>query len=87
MDTEYSHYAVSYAHNDTYSLTVGQVDPDTDDASEDDEWTYAEVTAAGEVSELDVALSVGHVETGDAVGNLGGYMVLSVSKTFDGLGL
>lgn len=81
--TDYNHVAVSWAANDVYGLTLGQVDPDTD--TDDDEWTYVEVGASGEVSELDVSMTLGTV-SGDNYPNTTGYMVLSVSKTFDSPG-
>ncbi len=81
---DYRHVALSYALNDIYSLTVGNVDPDTD--ADDDAWTYLEVSAAGEISGLDVALTLGTVEEDDFAGKMSGYLTLSVSKSFDSLG-
>jgi uncharacterized protein (TIGR02001 family) len=80
--TDYNHYAVSWAANDVYGLTLGNMDPDTD--TDDDDYNYVEVSASGEVSELDVSMTLGTVSLEGV--ETSGYLVLSVSKTFDSLG-
>jgi len=86
-DIDYQHVGLSWAANDVYTLSVGNVDPNTDSLADDDTWTYFEVTAGGEIAEVDVSMTLGHVEEDDLVGSVRGYMVLSASKTFDDLGL
>ena len=80
---DYRHIALSWAANDIYALLVGNVDPDTD--TDDDDYNYVEVSAAGEVSDLDVSMTLGTVSLENTATS--GYMVLRVSKSFDGLGL
>lgn len=86
-DTGNSHASLSYAHNENWTFTVGQVDPLDADAVEDDGWAYLDMTVAGEVSDVDAALSIGFVDQDDLSLADDGYITLSVSKTFDGLGL
>lgn len=93
-DIDSQHIAVSYAHNDYWTFTLGQTDPNTDDdlGGEDDGWMYLDATVAGEVSDVDVAMSAGFVDEEDLVefntgSTMSGYITLTVSKTFDGLGL
>lgn len=94
-----THFALTYDHNDVYDFTVGQVDNNTEDDEatvmnfvtggangEDDGWTYIQATASGQVSDVDVSLTLGGVMEQDNA-NQDGYMTLTASKTFDGLGL
>jgi len=87
---DYQHVAVSWAVNDVYGLTFGNMDPDTD--SDADGYTYVEVSASGEVAELDVSMTLGTKSDGDdtkadpAYQDTSGYLVLGVSKSFDGIG-
>lgn len=86
VDNDYRHIAVTYAVNDVYGIKLAQMDPDTD--ADDDQWNYFEVSASGQVSELDVSMTLGTSSEGDAksLGQSDGYLTLSVSKSFDGLG-
>lgn len=86
LDTE--HMAFSYAHNDVWTFTLGQTDPDGD--TDDDEVMYLDIQVAGEISEVDVAFNLIAVDEGDAYDEWDGVesaMVVTVSKTFEGLGL
>lgn len=84
VDIDGQHIALSWAANDVYSLTLAQNDPNTD--VDDDAWTYLQAAAAGKVSEVDVSMTLGLLDEEDLAGNMNGYLVLSASKKFDGLG-
>jgi len=90
--TDYVHIAASVAINDIYSVTLGNYTPDTQDddtgADTDEGHTYIEVSAGGEVAGLDASMTIGTISEEDDVKetDTSGYLVLSVSKTFDGLG-
>ena len=80
-DYDFDFLALSYG-GDVYGVTLGSYDNDADD-----EYKYIELSASGEISGLDVTAIVGTKFDAEAGGvdeaNNDGYMVLSVSKSFD----
>jgi hypothetical protein len=85
---DYTHASLSWAANDVYTVLVASFDADDDGAGyfARGDYEYAEVSAVGKVSEFDVGLTLGL--SSDDIDNNGddGYMVISVSKSFDSLG-
>lgn len=84
VDNDFQHIHVSYAVNDVYSVLLANMDPNTD--ADDDGWMYLEISAAGQISDVDVSITLGAVDEEDLAGNRNGYLTLSASKTFDSLG-
>jgi len=80
-DYDYDFFALSWG-GEVYGVTIGQYDNDVDD-----EYKYAEISASGELSGFDVTALIGTRFDAEAGGedenDLDGYMVLSVSKSFD----
>lgn len=80
-DYDYDFFALGWG-GEVFGVTVGQYDNDIDD-----EYKYVEVSASGELSGFDVTALIGtqfDAESGGSdVNDLDGYMVLSVSKSFD----
>ena len=81
-DYDYDFYAVSWS-GEVFGATVGAYDND-DDSDDDAAYKYAEISASGELNGLDVTALIGTKFNVEASGSQDdGYMVLSVSKSFD----
>ena len=77
---DYMHYALSWG-GEVYAATVGAYE--SDDNIDKNDTNYFEVSASGEVSDLDMSIALGKSTDGTDGGSDGGYLVLSASKTFD----
>lgn len=81
-ETDYDFTAVSWS-GEVFSLTYG----DFDNSDTDDGVSYIELAASGEVSGVDVTVTLGDqidVQTAGVPGSTGnGYLILDIGKSFD----